>query len=525
MSWEESRRNEQVFRKTKLNSEVILKTIEDENGKINIILSLKNNEIITELTLTIEEWESIILFLNKTSEKIIQEINNKLGRTLKESPLTKFFKPSKAEVAQQHIVKIPAAEVITEIKSKSIKMPAAEVITESEVESVEMPAAEEIAESEVESVEVPAAEEIIESEVESVEVPAAEEITESEVKSVEMPAEEEIAELEFESMKLPEIERGSKLIQEMEQPLESQSIPVPNELFDELTMEIKKITPIQNLKSPEIDNTQFATEIEPQIIAEEEIPEEKILVTPLELPEGPEIIPKIETKPTNSMDIKGILDLLNNFPQASGSTNKLAGQSELDTKIQPIISPPMVPKIPEPSKEQLEALLTPIKQPKISIMEKFEDEAAISNEDVPSPSQTEAKKLLEEVVQPTSISPPPKPIAPEFSSPGPPSPVIGPISFPVTLGKEDESLTPEEKEARIISAMEEVAALMPPGPAQKFIEEMMLKRAEKSDLDKPRIPKLNNSESKSEANSESKSEANSESNSESDQKKSNWKYW
>jgi hypothetical protein len=93
------------------------------------------------------------------------------------------------------------------------------------------------------------------------------------------------------------------------------------------------------------------------------------------------------------------------------------------------------------------------------------------------------------------------------------------------LGKEDEQLTPEEKEAKIVSAMEEVAALMPPGPAKKFVEEMMLKRAEKSDLDKPRMPRLNNSESNSESDSESNQNSDSESDPESDQKKNKWKFW
>jgi hypothetical protein len=108
----------------------------------------------------------------------------------------------------------------------------------------------------------------------------------------------------------------------------------------------------------------------------------------------------------------------------------------------------------------------------------------------------------------------PKPIAltpPPLTSP-PPSPTEA-VNMPVTLGKDDDQLTPEEKEARIVSAMEEVAALMPPGPAKKFVEEMMLKRAEQSDLDKPRIPKLNNSESTSEETSEE------------NEKKGKWKFW
>ena len=56
------------------------------------------------------------------------------------------------------------------------------------------------------------------------------------------------------------------------------------------------------------------------------------------------------------------------------------------------------------------------------------------------------------------------------------------------LEKESVTLNLDEKEARIISAMEEVAALMPPGPAKKFVEDMMLKRA--ADVH-PRIPQKN----------------------------------
>ena len=229
MSWEESRRKEQVFRKTKLNREVILKTMEDEDGKINIILSLRNNEVRTELILTIEEWESIISFLNKTSEKILEEINKKLGLTAKESsmkPLTKFIKPSKTETAHGHVVKVPAAEVITELKIEPVKVPAAEVITESEQESMEMPAAEAITESEQESMEIPAAEAITASEQEPMEMPAAEAITASEQEPMEMPAAEEITEPENEPMKSPENEIGP----ELEEPLTA--VKIQNELYE-----------------------------------------------------------------------------------------------------------------------------------------------------------------------------------------------------------------------------------------------------------------------------------------------------
>ena len=50
------------------------------------------------------------------------------------------------------------------------------------------------------------------------------------------------------------------------------------------------------------------------------------------------------------------------------------------------------------------------------------------------------------------------------------------------LNKADELLSTDEKEAKIIAAMEEVAALMPPGPAKKFVEEMMLKLKRKKSL-------------------------------------------
>jgi len=517
MSWEESRRNEQVFRKTKLNREVILKTVEDEDGKINIILSLRDNEMSTELNLTTEEWESIIYFLNKTSERIIKEINEKLGRTTKEStmkPLTKFIKPSKTEDAQKYLggpVKVPAAEVITEIKAEPVKVPAEEVITESEIESIEISAEEAITESEIESEEGSAEEAITESEIESMEGFAEEAITESEIESMEGFAEEAITEPVNEpsdiSVNTTNIQTEIKLGQELEEPVEPPSISVANELFEELATEMQKVTPIQSIENPITDITPITQETESQSAAA--------------------TAPEIEKKPDNSLDIKNILDLLNEIPEAKESNKELEPISEPTTNNERTTPPPIISKFPEPTKEQLKTLLTPIKQPKISSIEKFETEVPTSNKEAPIPSKIEAKELLKESVRPPPLSPPPKPGISKPIASQPPSPVAPSaptpeiVNVPVTLGKDDEQLTSEEKEARIVSAMEEVAALMPPGPAKKFVEEMMLKRAEKSDLDKPRMPKLNNSDSTSEANSESTSDTDSDQ----DEKKSKWKFW
>ena len=501
MSWEESRRNEQVFRKTKLNREVILKTVEDEDGKINIILSLRDNEMSTELNLTTEEWESIIYFLNKTSERIIKEINEKLGRTTKEStmkPLTKFIKPSKTEDAQKYLggpVKVPAAEVITEIKAEPVKVPAEEVITESEIESIEISAEEAITESEIESEEGSAEEAITESEIESMEGFAEEAITEP------------VNEPSDISVNTTNIQTEIKLGQELEEPVEPPSISVANELFEELATEMQKVTPIQSIENPITDITPITQETESQSAAA--------------------TAPEIEKKPDNSLDIKNILDLLNEIPEAKESNKELEPISEPTTNNERTTPPPIISKFPEPTKEQLKTLLTPIKQPKISSIEKFETEVPTSNKEAPIPSKIEAKELLKESVRPPPLSPPPKPGISKPIASQPPSPVAPSaptpeiVNVPVTLGKDDEQLTSEEKEARIVSAMEEVAALMPPGPAKKFVEEMMLKRAEKSDLDKPRMPKLNNSDSTSEANSESTSDTDSDQ----DEKKSKWKFW
>ena len=501
MSWEESRRNEQVFRKTKLNREVILKTVEDEDGKINIILSLRDNEMSTELNLTTEEWESIIYFLNKTSERIIKEINEKLGRTTKEStmkPLTKFIKPSKTEDAQKYLggpVKVPAAEVITEIKAEPVKVPAEEVITESEIESIEISAEEAITESEIESEEGSAEEAITASEIESMEGFAEEAITEP------------VNEPSDISVNTTNIQTEIKLGQELEEPVEPPSISVANELFEELATEMQKVTPIQSIENPITDITPITQETESQSAAA--------------------TAPEIEKKPDNSLDIKNILDLLNEIPEAKESNKELEPISEPTTNNERTTPPPIISKFPEPTKEQLKTLLTPIKQPKISSIEKFETEVPTSNKEAPIPSKIEAKELLKESVRPPPLSPPPKPGISKPIASQPPSPVAPSaptpeiVNVPVTLGKDDEQLTSEEKEARIVSAMEEVAALMPPGPAKKFVEEMMLKRAEKSDLDKPRMPKLNNSDSTSEANSESTSDTDSDQ----DEKKSKWKFW
>ena len=549
MVWEESRRKEQVFRKAKTNREVILKTVEDANGNINLKFAIKDNEISTELTLTLEEWESIITFLNRTSSTITEEISKKLGKSVKDfsiKPLTEYIKPEKAEpniIPKAELVKVPAAEVIREVRAELVKVPAEEVITEFKAEPVKVPAAEVITEIKAEPVKVFAEKVITEVKVEPLKMPAEEVVLRPEVELAKLPINEFI--LEFEEPVAAEIEKKvnlseSKLVnepitgfeiqkgQELEPPLVSKPIPVDNDVFDELTSEIQKISPIPASEGPKIDSEPIAPEIKPISMPEEV----KITERPLnELFSEPQKSPLIEEETQSlsidSLDIKKVLDLLNQAQEAPKAIKPEEELIELSAEKEPMMPPPTFPKIPGPSREQLEALLTPIKQPKISIIEKLDTQPSAQTEkfslplapqkksepaEIPGPSRIQAEELLEESRRLLDIPPAPLPSAPMPSPPAPAKaanqaapPIIEIPAMPVSLGKEDEQLTSEQKEARIISAMEEVAALMPPGPAKKFVEEMMLKRAEKSDMDKPRIPKLNNSESSESEEKQSKS--------------------
>ena len=111
MSWEESQRKEQVYRKAKVDREVVLKLIESENGETDLIFSLRNNKMITEIKLTLEEWNAIISFLNKTSDRIVTEINKLSG------------KPTSTPVAT------PVATIATESPSKLTENAIAEHVT------------------------------------------------------------------------------------------------------------------------------------------------------------------------------------------------------------------------------------------------------------------------------------------------------------------------------------------------------------------------------------------------------------
>jgi hypothetical protein len=495
MTWEESRRKEQVFRKAKTNREVILKTVEDADGNINLKFAIKDNETSTELTLTFEEWDSIITFLNRTSSTIIEEINKKTGKSMKDfsiKPLTDYIKPENAEPSAVPIaepVKVPAAEVITEVKAEPVNVPAAEVITEVKAEPVKVPAEEVPVKPDIEPAKISAKEPLSEFE---------EPITVDMVKKV------DLSKLVSEPLPDFEIKKEEKL----EPLIPSKPIPVDNDVFDALTSEIQKISPIQPTEG---------TKIESAPIAPPKPEEVKVLEKPLEdLFSEPQKVPIIEaetqTISIDSLDIKQVLDLLNQAQEAPKAIKPEEELIELKAEKEPMLPPPAIPKIPEPSKQQLEALLTPIKQPKISIIKKLDTQSSAPPEIIlpsstpqkkPEPaeisgsSQIEAKELLEE--SRILLATPP---SPSSSTPQPvvPAPMAAPSTIetpamPVSLGREDEQLTAEQKEARIISAMEEVAALMPPGPAKKFVEEMMLKRAENSDMDKPRMPKMNNSES------------------------------
>ncbi|MFX1294612.1 MAG: hypothetical protein ACFFD2_07140 [Promethearchaeota archaeon] len=259
MSWEETHRKEQIFRKANTNREAILKTIENEDGKIILSFSLKNDSSITELSLSINEWKSILAFLNRTSEQILNGLDKKSV--------------------------IPIAIPIADIKSESTT--------------------------------------------------------------------DEVIEL-----------------------APTEIIPVSNETFDELNVEMQKV---------------------PQLI------ESQVQVVPCE-----EVI--TEMKP----EVKKVIEK-EAHPQ-DNDLEEIKSTQEL-----------------EPTQE-LDLLISDLKKP------------ALKSDYSPEISMD---KLLEENKTP---------------------------NFKLPIKKDTEIVSTDEKEEKIIAAMEEVAALMPPGPAKKFVEDMMLKR-------------------------------------------------
>ncbi|NVM55983.1 MAG: hypothetical protein HWN66_19960 [Candidatus Helarchaeota archaeon] len=376
MSWEDSKLKEQVFRKIKLNQEVILKMVEVEDGKITLIFSLKNNESITEIPITLEEWKSILVFLNETSADIAQHIE-------------------KNQV-------LPIAKPVAEPVAEAV----AEPLTEIEAE------------------------------------------------------------------------------------------PVSDEDFEELTGEMQKVTQISAPDVPVVLSEEVITEVTRKPAREEELSlEESVIEASAESTSQSLAQEEIKTAETSFSSDETTEDTQVEVPTSFFPEDIFEdfGASE-DTAVS-LLTPPEIPKITQPSKKELESLLTPILKPKISSVEDSEPEPGVledipiepeipeestTTEDSLSSTQVSASELLDEtrLIEETKQM--------ESS--------VEVQQEPVMLNKADQLLSSDEKEAKIVAAMEEVAALMPPGPAKKFVEEMMLKRTANNTLNQPRIPQKFNSD-------------------------------
>ena len=212
---------------------------------------------------------------------------------------------------------------------------------------------------------------------------------------------------------------------------------------------------------------------------EEETPQEESITEPSEETKNEILEEEIEATDSQLNSDDSLVDaekLINN----SSITEELSDiLPDLEKESPAIPTPPQIPIIQQPSSQDLQSLLTPIQQPKIPLATPINDAIPISEKlEVPEPQSSESQISVADLLdEPTAISSEIK-TAPE----------------PVTLGKTDAELSANEKEAKILAAMEEVAALMPPGPAKKFVEEMMLKRTDQDTLNSPRMPKQFNSD-------------------------------
>lgn len=383
MSWEESQRKEQIFRKAKTNREVILKTVEDEDGNITLSFSLKNSDVLTEIFLTVAEWKSILAFLNKTSELILGSLSEKQATPVAEpiaKPLAEPFAEPIAEAVEEPIVE-PFIKIIPETIS---------------------------------------------------EVPAPAAVTD-----------------------------GVKLTI-------AKAEPVADEAFEVLAAELEKVPRVAEPDIPVVPSEEVITEIKPVIeepIEEEQVPEENLESIGTELSE------------------KEILEEARLALTKTETTSEGTEDEEVtDSTIEPVLSAPAIPKVPEPSQGELESLLTPIQQPKITLMNEPE------TEEVPlKPSPMESEPSEEEV--PPSLPEPPQIAAEELLDESIAQQTsIEDAERIISMERVDTYSGDNEKETKIIAAMEEVAALMPPGPAKKFVEEMMLKRAVQTGNESPRLP-------------------------------------
>ena len=405
MSWEESHRKEQIFRKRKINREIILKAVENEDGNITLIFSLKNNESKTEVPLTIDEWNSILSFLNRTSQHILQEVKNK------------SILPTAEPVTE------PITEPISEIEADK------EISTKTSGETVSNEVFNEL-----------------ESEMQKVHP-----ISDTEIPIVS--SEEVIKELHKESSE----ESVQTQIDQPVSPSEESDLQFSAEILAE------------TLKTEDLEVASPVVEEPTSPVVEE--PTSPVVEEPISL--------VAEENESSIQEIKTI-DSAEKYEEQKNSEIKEVAHKDL-------ITPIPVPKVPHPTKEELKSLLTPIKQPKISLSEPSNNKSIPEIPEIPSIKTSKKESEIKMASASSQIS------AVDLLNESQTTDYnIPPSDFTFSIGKEDTHLSEDEKEAKIIAAMEEVATLMPPGPAKRFIEEMMLKRATAANKQRPRLPNKNN---------------------------------
>jgi hypothetical protein len=244
--------------------------------------------------------------------------------------------------------------------------------------------------------------------------------------------------------------------------------PVTDEAFAEIAAEMEKVPRVADSNVPVVPSEEIITELKPIIeepIEEELVPEENLESTETELSEK-EILEQAR------------LALTKTETTSEGTED----EAVTDSPIEPVLSAPAIPKVPEPSQEELESLLTPIEQPKISLTDEVE------TEDIPPESSPTESQPSEEEISPSLPDPPQISAQELLDDVLPKSTSIEDAERLISMEKVETYAGDNEKETKIIAAMEEVAALMPPGPAKKFVEEMMLKRAAQTGNESPRLP-------------------------------------
>ncbi|MHA1267582.1 MAG: PT domain-containing protein, partial [Candidatus Helarchaeota archaeon] len=336
--------------------------------------------------------------------------------------------------------------------------PTAEPVAEPTAEPVAEPTAEPVAEPTAE----PVAEPVIETTVESLK---------GTIVSESLPNDQIQSDLTTESSE--ELVKSSSELH-----FEAKGEPVSTEDLNQISAEIAKVPRMPYSDVPVIPSEEVITEIKKKPVQEEVSLEDSVLISAAE---------SMTKTISNDSDSFSASDLPSSSESPPVTEEDL--ESPIIAKIDSpeIPSPPKIPLISPHTKQELKSLLTPIlqlKAPSIpnDIEKEIESKEQVSDESFSLQELTSLKKPSSSTpISATELLDETKMTENEF----------GTFHESVMLNKEDELLTTTEKEAKIIEAMEEVAALLPPGPAKEFIEEMMIKRTAHTNTNNPKIPQIN----------------------------------